>query len=92
MDNVSQKYLDARDAGRNGADCLKTYNECSTKVWDWLTHVTKITFWYLNIYTYYICLYIWNPFGIKNLFPIAHIHIINASIYFPQTFLVLKTL
>lgn len=44
MDNVSQKYLDARDAGRNGADCLKTYNECSTKVWDWLTHVTKITF------------------------------------------------
>lgn len=91
MDNVSQKYLDARDAGRNGADCLKTYNECSTKVWDWLTHVTKITFWYLNVYIHMLT-NIWNPFGIKNLFPIVCIYIINASIYFPQTSLVLKTL
>ncbi|XP_034112294.1 uncharacterized protein LOC132786268 [Drosophila nasuta] len=43
MDNVAEKYINARDAGRAGADCIKTYNECSPRVWDFLTHVTKIS-------------------------------------------------
>ncbi|ALC47290.1 CG17784 [Drosophila busckii] len=42
--NVAEKYLNARDAGRAGADCLRTYKDCSPKVWSWLAHVTKMTF------------------------------------------------
>ncbi|KAH8359128.1 hypothetical protein KR093_004494 [Drosophila rubida] len=42
-DNVAEKYTNARDAGRAGADCIKTYNECSPKAWSFLTHVSKIS-------------------------------------------------
>ncbi|XP_030572166.1 uncharacterized protein LOC115770870 [Drosophila novamexicana] len=44
VDNVAEKYLNARDAGRGGADCLKTYSDCNQRVWNWLTHITKLSF------------------------------------------------
>ncbi|EDV92521.1 uncharacterized protein LOC6564106 [Drosophila grimshawi] len=44
IDNVAEKYINARDAGRAGADCMKTYKDCSRKVWDWIMNVSKLTF------------------------------------------------
>ncbi|XP_032584047.1 uncharacterized protein LOC6574096 [Drosophila mojavensis] len=43
-DNVAEKYINARDAGRAGADCHKTYKDCSRKTWNWLTNFNKLNF------------------------------------------------
>ncbi|KAH8384165.1 hypothetical protein KR009_012332 [Drosophila setifemur] len=44
FDNVPAKYLYARDAGRAGADCWKTYKDCSTKLWTKIPHIPNISF------------------------------------------------
>ncbi|EDW83402.1 uncharacterized protein Dwil_GK22827 [Drosophila willistoni] len=44
LDNVAEKYLRARDAGNGGADCRKTYGDCSQKIWNWITKVTRSPF------------------------------------------------
>ncbi|XP_020810860.1 uncharacterized protein LOC110186150 [Drosophila serrata] len=44
FNNIPEKYLHARDAGKAGADCTRTYTECSKKLWNKLIRLTKITF------------------------------------------------
>ncbi|KAH8268703.1 hypothetical protein KR026_012158 [Drosophila bipectinata] len=44
IDNVPERYLQARDSGKAGADCRKTYYECTKELWCKLTKMTKITF------------------------------------------------
>ncbi|EDV34021.1 uncharacterized protein Dana_GF20749 [Drosophila ananassae] len=44
IDNVPGKYLQARDAGNAGADCTKTYFDCTKKLWCKLTKMTKMSF------------------------------------------------
>ncbi|XP_017139489.2 uncharacterized protein LOC108153902 [Drosophila miranda] len=43
LDNVAGKYLHARDGGRGGADCRRTYSDCSNKLWSRLNHISKIS-------------------------------------------------
>ncbi|XP_022209947.2 uncharacterized protein LOC111065826 [Drosophila obscura] len=43
LDNVAGKYLLARDGGRAGADCRRTYSDCSHKLWSRLRHIAKIS-------------------------------------------------
>ncbi|KAH8246816.1 hypothetical protein KR032_000510 [Drosophila birchii] len=43
FDNVPEKYLHARDAGKAGADCRKTYTECSKNLWTKLIQLAQIT-------------------------------------------------
>ncbi|XP_030376320.1 uncharacterized protein LOC115625420 [Scaptodrosophila lebanonensis] len=40
LDNVSEKYLHARDAGRAGADCSRNYVSCSRDLWQWIQKMT----------------------------------------------------
>ncbi|XP_034664516.1 uncharacterized protein LOC117898916 [Drosophila subobscura] len=44
LDNVSDKYLHARDAGLAGADCRRTYSECSPLLWTLVTNMAKNPF------------------------------------------------
>ncbi|KAI8044069.1 uncharacterized protein LOC128253854 [Drosophila gunungcola] len=44
LDNVPEKYLHARNAGKAGANCWKTYSECSKKFWKSLIQMAKISF------------------------------------------------
>ncbi|XP_017046714.1 uncharacterized protein LOC108091844 [Drosophila ficusphila] len=44
LDNVPEKYLHARDAGKAGANCRKTFNDCSKKLWNKLMQMAKTTF------------------------------------------------
>ncbi|XP_017117287.1 uncharacterized protein LOC108139176 [Drosophila elegans] len=43
LDNVPEKYLHARDAGKAGANCWKTYSDCSKKFWKRLIQMAKIS-------------------------------------------------
>ncbi|XP_016988008.1 uncharacterized protein LOC108050720 [Drosophila rhopaloa] len=43
LDNVPEKYLLARDAGKSGANCWKTYSDCSKKFWNRLIQMAKIS-------------------------------------------------
>ncbi|SPP83327.1 uncharacterized protein LOC117585238 [Drosophila guanche] len=43
LDNVAGKYLHARDGGRAGADCRRTYSDCSHQLWRHLRHAARIT-------------------------------------------------
>ncbi|EDW83395.2 uncharacterized protein Dwil_GK19121 [Drosophila willistoni] len=43
LDNVADRYLHARNAGRAGADCIRTFNQCDLKTWHWLSKVVKMT-------------------------------------------------
>ncbi|XP_037732809.1 uncharacterized protein LOC119563469 [Drosophila subpulchrella] len=42
LDNVPEKYLVARNAGKAGANCWKTYSDCSKKIWNKLIRMAKI--------------------------------------------------
>ncbi|KAH8278412.1 hypothetical protein KR018_002870 [Drosophila ironensis] len=42
LDNVPGKYLHARDAGKAGANCWKTFDDCSQKLWLRIIKMTKI--------------------------------------------------
>ncbi|XP_016952153.1 uncharacterized protein LOC108025971 [Drosophila biarmipes] len=42
LDNVPEKYLLARNAGKAGANCWKTYSDCSRKMWNKLIRMAKI--------------------------------------------------
>ncbi|XP_017083954.2 uncharacterized protein LOC108116527 [Drosophila eugracilis] len=42
LDNVPEKYLHARNAGKAGANCSKTYSGCSKKLWNKLIQMAKI--------------------------------------------------
>ncbi|XP_017047240.1 uncharacterized protein LOC108092218 [Drosophila ficusphila] len=44
LDNVAGKYLHARDAGRGGADCERTYSDCSPLLWTLVTNMAKNPF------------------------------------------------
>ncbi|XP_039493951.1 uncharacterized protein LOC120453348 [Drosophila santomea] len=44
MDNVASKYLHARDAGRGGADCERTYSDCNPLLWTLVTNMAKNPF------------------------------------------------
>ncbi|XP_033167316.1 uncharacterized protein LOC117145683 [Drosophila mauritiana] len=43
LDNVPEKYLHARNAGRAGANCRKTYSDCSQEFWNKLVQMARIT-------------------------------------------------
>ncbi|XP_017009079.2 uncharacterized protein [Drosophila takahashii] len=43
LDNVPEKYLLARNAGKAGANCWKTYSDCSKKMWNKLIKMAKIS-------------------------------------------------
>ncbi|KAH8385920.1 hypothetical protein KR200_006762 [Drosophila serrata] len=44
LDNVAEKYLHARDAGRGGADCERTYSDCNPLLWILVTNMAKNPF------------------------------------------------
>ncbi|KAI8045590.1 uncharacterized protein LOC128253792 [Drosophila gunungcola] len=44
LDNVAGKYLHARDAGRAGADCERTYSDCSPLLWTLITNMARNPF------------------------------------------------
>ncbi|XP_037725413.1 uncharacterized protein LOC119556971 [Drosophila subpulchrella] len=44
LDNVGDKYLHARDAGRGGADCERTYSECNPLLWTLVKNMAKNPF------------------------------------------------
>ncbi|KAH8382376.1 hypothetical protein KR009_003229 [Drosophila setifemur] len=44
MDNVAGKYLHARNAGRGGADCERTYSDCSPLLWTLVKNMAKNPF------------------------------------------------
>ncbi|KAH8341153.1 hypothetical protein KR074_003965 [Drosophila pseudoananassae] len=46
LDNVAGKYLHARDAGREGANCQKTYQDCSPILWTLITNMARNPFAY----------------------------------------------
>ncbi|XP_016952245.1 uncharacterized protein LOC108026061 [Drosophila biarmipes] len=41
LDNVGIKYLHARDAGRGGADCERTYSDCNPLLWTLVKNMAK---------------------------------------------------
>nr|ADD31624.1 RT06580p [Drosophila melanogaster] len=43
LDNVPEKYLHARNAGKAGANCRKTYSDCSKAFWNKLIQMARIT-------------------------------------------------
>ncbi|XP_039494159.1 uncharacterized protein LOC120453488 [Drosophila santomea] len=43
LDNVPEKYLHARNAGKAGANCRKTYSDCSKELWHKLMQMARIT-------------------------------------------------
>ncbi|EDX14220.1 GD18295 [Drosophila simulans] len=44
LDNVASKYLHARNAGRGGADCERTYSDCNPLLWSLVTNMAKNPF------------------------------------------------
>ncbi|XP_022211262.2 uncharacterized protein LOC111066736 [Drosophila obscura] len=44
LDNVAEKYLHARDAGRAGADCERSYDDCNPLLWIMVTNLAKNPF------------------------------------------------
>ncbi|KAH8336414.1 hypothetical protein KR059_008418 [Drosophila kikkawai] len=44
LDNVAEKYLHARNAGRGGADCERTYSDCNPLLWILVKNMAKNPF------------------------------------------------
>ncbi|KAH8362999.1 hypothetical protein KR084_004204 [Drosophila pseudotakahashii] len=44
LDNVASKYLHARNAGRGGADCERTFSDCNPLLWTLVKNMAKNPF------------------------------------------------